>query len=244
MIGEKFKEIINTVAKHHKSRVILALDKIEIVKTSEEKKRFKEDILGIMKKTAPYLAAVKIGYPLILATSLEFVTDVKVVSNLPIIGDFKIADIGYTNSLIAELAFNAGFDAVIAHAFVGKDSVDAIIETAKKYDDKGVFLLPLMSHPGAKMFMKPLMRELVELCIIEDVTGVIAPATRLDDLKRIRELIGEEHIILAPGVGAQGAQPGSAIKAGANFEIIGRAIYNDADPSRAAKFLAEKTWRV
>ena len=101
-----------------------------------------------------------------------------------------------------------------------------------------------MSHPGAKMFMKPLMRELVELCIIEDVTGVIAPATRLDDLKRIRELIGEERLILAPGIGAQGAQPGSAIKEGANFEIIGRAIYNAETPSKAAKFFAEKTWRV
>ena len=244
MIGEKFKEIINKAAKRHKSRVILALDKIKIVTTPEEKENFKAEILNIAKETAPYLAAIKIGYPLVLATDLNFVTEIKVVSGLPVIGDFKIADIGYTNSLIAELAFNAGLDAVIAHAFVGKDSVDAIIETARKHDDKGVFLLPLMSHPGAKMFMKPLMRELVELCIIEDVTGVIAPATRLDDLKRIRELIGEERLILSPGVGAQGATPGSAIEAGADFEIIGRAIYNAEDPSKAAKFLAEKTRRV
>jgi len=244
MIGEKFKELIIKTAKRHRSRVILALDKIKITTNNEEKEIYKQEILNIAKETAPYLAAIKIGYPLVLATDLSFVTEIKIVSNLPIIGDFKIADIGYTNSLIAELAFTSGIDAVIAHAFVGKDSVDAIINTAKKYGDKGVFLLPLMSHPGAKMFMKPLMRELVELCIIEDVTGVIAPATRLDDLKRIRELIGEERLILAPGVGAQGARPGSAIKEGANFEIIGRAIYNAESPSKAVKFFAEKTWRI
>jgi len=48
----------------------------------------------------------------------------------------------------------------------------------------------------------------------------------------LRNIVGA-LIIACCGIGAQGPEPGSAIKAGADFEIIGRTIY-EADNSKSS----------
>jgi len=47
-------------------------------------------------------------------------------------------------------------------------------------------------------------------------------------------------LIISPGVGAQGAPFGSAIRAGADYEIVGRAIYASQDPAAAAHAAVEE----
>jgi orotidine-5'-phosphate decarboxylase len=42
-------------------------------------------------------------------------------------------------------------------------------------------------------------------------------------------------LILTPGVGAQGGKPGEAVAHGADFEIVGRAIYQSSDPKRSVE---------
>ncbi|MDO8056425.1 MAG: orotate phosphoribosyltransferase, partial [Candidatus Hermodarchaeota archaeon] len=51
-------------------------------------------------------------------------------------------------------------------------------------------------------------------------------------------------LIFAPGVGAQGGKPGSAVAAGANYEIIGRSIYAAKDPVATTKALAKQTFQA
>ena len=55
-------------------------------------------------------------------------------------------------------------------------------------------------------------------------TGVVAPATRPEDVARVKSLIGDLEII-SPGVGAQGGDSKETIRAGADFIIVGRGIY-------------------
>jgi orotidine-5'-phosphate decarboxylase len=69
--------------------------------------------------------------------------------------------------------------------------------------------------------------------------GVIAPATRPERLVQIRRIVGD-LLILAPGVGAQGGKASSAISMGADHVIIGRTIYEAADPRKAAVDLASE----
>ncbi|MEM0002219.1 MAG: hypothetical protein QW211_04935 [Desulfurococcaceae archaeon] len=57
----------------------------------------------------------------------------------------------------------------------------------------------------------------------------MAPATRPEVIKYIRSKLGTNVKILSPGVGAQGASPGDALCAGADYEIIGRAITHAVD---------------
>jgi orotidine-5'-phosphate decarboxylase len=60
----------------------------------------------------------------------------------------------------------------------------------------------------------------------------VAPATRKDIIRFLRLILDIDKKILAPGVGPQGALPGDALCAGADYEIIGRLITRSKTPRR------------
>ena len=57
----------------------------------------------------------------------------------------------------------------------------------------------------------------------------------------MRDLVGPGLTIVCCGVGAQGGKYGHAIAAGADFEIIGRAIYQAEDPVETVKHIKAAT---
>src|SRR5438445_702977 len=68
---------------------------------------------------------------------------------------------------------------------------------------------------------------------------LVDPATRPERVKALRAIIGS-RLILSPGVGAQGGNAREAIAAGADAVIVGRAIYEAADPITAAQGVANE----
>ena len=121
------------------TELILALD------VSDRKRALK-----IVESCAPFIDAIKVGYPLVLSTGLSITEDLA-GPGLPLIADFKVADIPNTNRLICEAVFSAGFDAVIAHGFVGADAARACVEVAHNHDG-AAYIVAEMSHPGAAEF--------------------------------------------------------------------------------------------
>ena len=111
----------------------------------------REEALRVAEATAPHLDAIKIGYPLVLAAGLGIAGSLSEFG-LPLIADFKVADIPNTNRLIAEQVFAAGFSAIICQGFCGSDSVTACVEAA---DDAGgeCYVVTEMSHPGALEYL-------------------------------------------------------------------------------------------
>jgi len=152
-----------------------------------------------------------------------------------VICDFKIADIPNTNKLIVEQAMSRGASAVICHGFTGDDSVKACVDAAKGQ----VFVVTEMSHPGGKQFTAPVADKLATLAKSAGARGIVAPATRPERIAALRKIIGGLEII-SPGVGAQGGKASDAIRAGADYIIVGRAIYDAPDPGGAAKALADE----
>jgi orotidine-5'-phosphate decarboxylase len=63
--------------------------------------------------------------------------------------------------------------------------------------------------------------------------GIIAPATRPERVKVLRNIVGNRKI-LSPGIGAQGGDA-AAVAAIVDGIIIGRAIYEAEDPAAAAE---------
>lgn len=202
------------------TRLILALDV-----TSGER------ALTLVSSLKDYFDAIKIGYPLILNVGLGAVRDISKVA--PIIADLKIADIPNTNRLISEAVLKAGAGGIIAHAFTGRDSLQACADCARRYE-ADLFVVTEMSHPGAEMFMAPLAERLARLAVDVDATGVVAPATRPERIGLIRSVIGD-RIIISPGAGTQGGSARDALAAGADYIILGRSIYEAADPAASAK---------
>ncbi len=192
--------------------------------------------LGIASACAPYIDAIKIGYPLILSSGLSVAGKLESL-DLPLIADCKVADIPSTNRLIAEQIFDAGFSSVICHGFTGRDSVQACVDVAADYGG-ACFVVAEMSHPGATAFFHGGAAERIAGIAMEcGADGIIAPATRPERVKILRKIVGGRRKILSPGVGAQGGDA-AAVAAIVDGIIVGRAIYDAEDPAAAAASFA------
>ncbi|MDD1683078.1 MAG: orotidine-5'-phosphate decarboxylase [Methanoregula sp.] len=204
--------------------LILALDVAE-----------RKQALKIAKTCSPSIDAIKLGYPLILSCGLAFAEELGDL-DLPLIADFKVADIPNTNRLIAEQVFDAGFDSIICHGFTGKDAVQACVEVAADYGG-ACFVVAEMSHPGATAFFHGGAAEKIATLAMEcGADGIIAPATRPERVKVLRKIVGNRKI-LSPGIGAQGGDAAAVAKI-VDGIIVGRAIYEAEDPSAAAESFA------
>jgi orotidine-5'-phosphate decarboxylase len=158
------------------------------------------------------------------------------VSGLPLIADFKVADIPNTNRLITEAVFGAGFSAVICQGFTGRDAVQACVEGAHAFRGE-CYVVAEMSHPGAtEFFHRGIAERLTCLAVECGADGIIAPATRPDRVRALRKIIGQRKIY-SPGVGAQGGDLDTVARI-VDGVIVGRAIYEAEDPAAVAREMA------
>lgn len=195
-----------------KTRLILALD------VTEEGRA-----LRIASDTRDYVDAVKVNYPLVLARGPEIVDKLARIND--VLCDFKVADVPHTNRLIVDQVFRHHAKGVVVHGFVGEDGVKACIDAARG----DVFVVAEMSHPGAERWNAPIAEEIATMAVSAGAAGIVAPATRPERVRRFRELVGD-RVILCPGVGAQGGTAADPIRSGADYIIVGRAIYDAANP--------------
>jgi len=202
------------------TELILALDVTE-----------KKKALTVAHACAPHIDAIKLGYPLILSCGLSMAEELE-QEDLPLIADFKVADIPNTNRLIVEQVFDAGFSSVICHGFTGKDAIQACVDTTSDYGG-ACFVVAEMSHPGAtEFFHGETAVHIARLAMECGADGIIAPATRPDRVRMLRDIV-KARKILSPGIGAQGGDP-DRVAGLVDGIIIGRAIYEADDPAAAA----------
>ena len=205
----------------------MALDEIDPVKAR-----------SVASAVAPHVDAIKINWPLVLSAGPAMITELAELR--PVICDFKLADIPNTNRLITEQAIGRGADGVIVQGFPGMDSVKAVVDAAA---GAAVFVVTEMSHPGGQEFTAPVADRIAQMAVEAKASGVIAPATRPGRISEIRKIVGRLSI-LAPGVGAQGGSAADAIRAGADYVIVGRSIYASPDPAKAAREISEEVRSV
>ncbi len=197
------------------NRIVLALDDLTGDRAVE-----------VASSLAHGLDAVKVGYPLVLTEGVGVVSRLSHV--VPVICDFKVADIPAVSAMIVRRAVDAGAAGVIVHGFVGHDSV---AEAAKAAGDADVFVVTEMSHPGALDYLQARAEEMAAMARDSGARGIIAPATRPERVMALRGIIGPDMLILSPGVGTQGGSAGETIRAGASAVIVGRSLYRADDPN-------------
>ena len=178
-----------------------------------------QDIVCAYKPNLAFFEAMGTGGMLTLMEALRGVP-----VHVPVIADAKRSDIASTSRFYARALFEEyDFDAATVNPYLGGDSVEPFLE----YGDKGVFVLCRTSNPGAEDIQnlrlsdgRPLFEAVAELANrwnTQGNVGLVVGATWPAELERIRAICPELPILL-PGVGAQGADLGSAMGAGLDAE--------------------------
>ena len=173
-------------------------------------------VCGYKLNMAFYEALGKEGWKL-LEKTIQYIP-----KDIVIILDGKRNDIGNTAEKYAQSLFkNLKADAVTVNPYLGVDGVKPFL----KYKDRCSFILCRTSNPSAKEFQdlktkgKPLYKH-VALKIKEwnkiGTCGAVIGATYPDELKKIRETLGDDIPVLIPGIGKQGGDVEKTVRYGIN----------------------------
>lgn len=220
--------------------------------------------LNLVKQTARYAAAFKPNAAFFEVFGAEGWAALKQVieaiqhesnrmgSMIPVILDAKRGDIASTAEAYARSAFETlGAHCITLSPYLGKDSIDPFIQES----EKGVFLLCKTSNPGSGDLQDIVLSDgdllyehvakLAQQWNTKNNIGLVVGATHLDSLKRVRA-VAPDLWFLAPGVGAQGGELESALKAGLREDgkgmliPISRGISRAESPAKAAAELRDQ----
>lgn len=184
--------------------------------------------LSTLSEINKYIDIIKIGYPLILE-NFTYLNDLVKIKWSEIILDLKLADIDNTMILIVSKLLEHA-DSFIAHSFIGVENALDKLSIYLRERNKSLYLVLSMSHKGWNDEFYPYLRDVAKRI---NPKGFVVGATKPDMIRLVREDF-KDKIIISPGVGAQGAEIGEAICNGADYEIIGRSIYDAKDPVNEA----------
>lgn len=212
--------------------------------------------LRLIEATASQAAAFKPNsafFEAYGAAGLEALREViaAVPGGIPVVLDAKRGDIASTARAYAAAAFETlGADALTASPYLGRDALAPLLADPQR----GVFLLCRTSNPGAAELQEaaladgaPLYQHVARLAAIWNERGnlgLVVGATEPVALAAVRAL-APALWILAPGVGAQGADLEAALRAGLRADGLGlliptaRALAAAADPAAEAERLRQ-----
>ncbi len=198
-------------------------------------------IKKVVDQTADLVCAFKINSAFFEATGTDGLQALKKIipyihskySDIPVILDAKRGDIDNTNEAYAKSIFDdLQADAVTVQPLLGKESLEPFLGRI----DKGIFVLIKTSNQGADEFQdldvvvngvtKPLYRifaEHVKTWNSRENVGVVVGATHPEDLKEVRQIVGDMPI-LVPGIGAQGGDLKATLENGLDSHKTGLII--------------------
>ena len=229
--------------------------------------------LNLVKETAPYAAAFKPNAAFFEVFGADGWTALKQVieavqaesnrlgSLIPVILDAKRGDIASTAEAYAKSAFESlGAHCITLSPYLGKDSIDPFLQNS----EKGAFLLCKTSNAGSGDLQDvnvvgadgrppvPLyvhVAHLAQSWNTKNNIGLVVGATHVEAMQRVREA-APNLWFLAPGVGAQGGELESTLKAGLRKDgkgvllPISRAISRAEKPARAAAEIRDEILAV
>ena len=219
----------------------------------------REFCLNLIKQTSRYAAAFKPNAAFFEVFGAEGWTALKDVidaiqaesnrmgSMIPVILDAKRGDIASTAEAYAKSTFeNLDADCITLSPYLGKDSIEPFIQKS----EKGVFLLCKTSNPGSgdlqdlmvtmkdgqssMVYLYEYVARLAQSWNTKNNIGLVVGATHIEAMKRVRAA-APDLWFLAPGVGAQGGELESALRAGLRKDGKGLLIPVSRGIARAQK---------
>jgi orotidine-5'-phosphate decarboxylase len=176
-----------------------------------------------------------------------------------VFADLKLHDIPNTVQGAVRGLVRRGVDMLTVHTLGGRDMLQAAAYAAREESSAsgsspaavlGVTVLTSLDRTsleemGLDIGVEELVMSLARLGIGSGLDGVVSSAR---EAKRLRLELGEEAIIVTPGIRLPSAEiqdqarvvgPAEALKAGADYLVVGRMIVDDPHPESALKRLRE-----
>lgn len=216
------------------------------------------EALDLAKRLGPEGGFVKVGLELFSAAGPAVVRDLQ-EQGRDIFLDLKYHDIPNTVAAAARVAAQLGASLCTVHASAGRSALtaaaQALAESPVGPDGRRPALLAITVltslsqdemmevRPSADSLQESVER-LARLAWDCGCDGLVCSAA---DLPRLREAVGPEPLVVTPGIRPAGADtgdqhrvatPAMAVRAGADFLVIGRPITRADDPAAALTAIA------
>jgi orotidine-5'-phosphate decarboxylase len=186
---------------------------------------------------------LKVGLELFTAHGPDSVRRIR--EHAPVFLDLKLHDIPTTVGRAARQASRLGSDVLTVHALGGAPMIEAAVEgSAKGSADAGfpaphIVAVTVLSSVGGESLASP-----ASLAFEAVSAGAAGAVVSGDDVRTVREALGDGPIIVVPGVRPAGAgsndhvrvlTPREARDAGADYLVVGRPVTESTDPRSAAR---------
>ena len=195
-----------------------------------------DDAVNLLNDIAPYVDIIEVGTPLIKIEGLAVLREIK--SRWPdkfLFADLKTMDAG---ALEAELALNAGADAVSVLAVAADGTIAGAVNAANKLGKSVV--VDLIGVPPTHRLAR--IDELRKLGVgtVELHAGLDEQAPEGYSLPALLATIAGTDVKFAVAGGITLDTVDIVAAAGAETAVVGGGIYNAANPAATAKSLKEK----
>lgn len=192
--------------------------------------------VSLLNEIAPYVDIIEVGTPLVKIEGLEVLREIK--SRWPdkfLFADLKTMDAG---ALEAELALNAGADAVSVLAVAADRTIAGAVNAANKLGKSVV--VDLIGVPPKQRLTR--INELQKLGVesVELHAGLDEQAQEGYSLPALLATIEGTEVKFAVAGGITLDTVDIVAAAGAETAVVGGGIYNAANPAATAKSLKEK----
>jgi orotidine-5'-phosphate decarboxylase len=210
------------------------------------------EALKLLKKTRKHIVGVKISWPMIIDHSIHSWSFLDLLeyahkNGLPVIADLKLGDIENTDINIIAALRGTTKEGLIDYVTLqglalSRSTLSECVHFA--HDNHiGTFVVAKMTDGFDRL--SEVEAKVMPIIIAKHAAmklsdGVVLPATDPSLIAECRRVLGPKMLIMSPGVKVQGAKPGDAIRAGANFEVVGRAIYEAKDPTKTARSILKQ----
>jgi bifunctional enzyme Fae/Hps len=177
---------------------------------------------------------IEAGTPMIKKFGVEVIGELrKLRPNAFIIADLKVLD---TGNLEARMAFDASADAVVISGLAPRETMEKAINEAKKTGIYSVIDMLNVPDPAKVIKSLTLKPDIVELHRAIDAEDT---EHRWGDIEAVRKAAGRKVLIATAG-GIKVNVVKTALKAGADILVVGRAITMSKDIRHAAEEFLEE----
>ncbi|NJN87985.1 MAG: orotidine-5'-phosphate decarboxylase [Leptolyngbyaceae cyanobacterium SL_7_1] len=208
----------------------------------------------------PEVTFWKVGLELFVGSGAEIIRTLKERQKRVFL-DLKFHDIPNTMAGACRSAAAYGVELVTVHAAAGKDGLQAAqaaaIEgaTATGQPPPNLIAITVLTSLTARSIAFELKIPLelpdyaLQMALMAQESGLAGAVCSPQEVSQLRQVCGEKFLLVCPGVRPAWAEPGdqrrsltpaAALKAGADYLVIGRPITTAADPAAAFQRICDE----